>query len=111
MLSKLLIYSENEDMQSRVCILISDVASANEKFRAIFVEQGCLEKLLSLLDSDAEDLLVNAVNSIEILCKNNIKNQNYCCENGVLESFTSLLELNSGSYLNNQQHPNPIFLK
>ena len=92
----MLIYSENEDMQSRVCILLSDVASAEEKFRAIFVEQGCLDKLLSLLDSDAEDLLVNAVNSIEILCKNNIKNQNYCCENGILESFTALLELNSG---------------
>ena len=83
-------------MQSRVSILLSDVASADEKFRATFVEQGCLDKLLSLLDSDAEDLLVNTVNSIEILCRSNVNNQNYCCENGVLESFTSLLELNSG---------------
>ena len=95
-LSKLLIYSDNEDMQSRVCILLSDVASAEEKYRGIFVEQGCLDKLLSLLDSDAEDLLVNAVNSIEILCKNNLKNQNYCCEQGIMENFSSLLELNSG---------------
>lgn len=36
------------------------------------------------------------MNAIEILCKNNIKNQDYCCDKGVLASLINLLQFNSG---------------
>jgi hypothetical protein len=98
-LIKLLEFSNNEDMQSRVAILLADVATVDEKNKISFVEQGCLNKLLLLLDSEVEDLLINTVNAIEVLCKDNVKYQNYCCEHGVMEGFINLLELNSGKYI------------
>ena len=95
-LLKILEFSMNKDMQSRCSVLVADVVSIDEKIKILMAEKGCLDTLMKLLDSDTEDLLVNAVNAIEILCRNNVKNQNYCCEKNVLESFIVLLELNSG---------------
>lgn len=97
-LMKILRYSQNEDMESRVAILISDIVSADENYKVLFEERGCLDFLMKLLDRDTEDLLVNTVNALEIMCKNNIKNQDYCCEKGVLASLINLLYLNSGKY-------------
>lgn len=102
-LIKLLEYSNSEDMQSRVAILLADVATVDEKNKMSFVEQGCLNKLLTLLGSEVEDLLINTVNAIEILCKDNVKYQNHCCEHGVIEGFINLLELNSGKYIHKKK--------
>ncbi len=99
-LIQLLRTSNNEDVQSRCAILIADIASISESNRTDFANQGCLDNLLSLLDSDVEDLLVNCVNAIEILCKNNKKNQDHCCEKNVLLNCIALLQLNSGKSSN-----------
>ena len=95
-LIKIMETSPNEDIQSRVAILLGDMASLDESTKVSFAEKNCLDKLMHLLDSDLEDLLVNSVNAIEIICKNNAKNQSYCCENGIFEKFIMLMQLNSG---------------
>jgi hypothetical protein len=86
----------NDDIRSRACILLADLACVDENRKPTLANQGALDILMSLLDSDMEHLLVNAVNSIEIMCTNCVKNQNYCCEHDILLDFISLLELNSG---------------
>lgn len=95
-LIKILEMTTNEDAQSRTCILIGDVATADESLKVSFAKQDCLVRLLNLLNTDYEDLLVNTVNTIEIMCRNNLDNKNYCCENNIFECFKSLLKLNSG---------------
>lgn len=94
-LLKILDHSLNDDLDSRVAILIADVASVDDSYKVMFAQNGCLDKLLRLLDSEFEDLLVNAVNAIEIMCKNNLDNQNYCTDNGIFENFIGILDLNS----------------
>lgn len=95
-LMKIIRYSQNEDMESRVTILISDIVIAEEYLKIAFEERGCLNYLMKLLERETEDLLVNTVNALEIMCKNNLKNQDYCCEKGVLASLINLLYFNSG---------------
>jgi hypothetical protein len=99
---KILRFAQNEDVESRIAILISDIVNANEAFKSQLADRGCLDLLMKLLDRDTEDLLVNVVNALETLCKNNLSNQNYCCDKGVLASLINLLSLNSGKFkLNN----------
>ncbi len=98
-LMTLLDHCNNKDIISRVAILIADVGNGNDANKTLFADGGCLAKLISLLSSDVEDLLVNCVNAIEIICINNAPNQNFCCNNGIIETFISLLNLNSGNFL------------
>lgn len=93
---KILSNSTNEDIQSRVSILIADISSIDDQNKTKFAQQGCIGKLLELLDRNVEDLLVNTVNAIEIVCLDNVDNQNFCANNGVFLSFIDLLDLNSG---------------
>lgn len=96
MLTKIICLSPNEDIQSRVSILIADVASIHHRNKSILAAHGCLSRLLELLNKNSEDLLINSVNAIEILCINEEANQNFCANNGVFQSFMDLLQLDSG---------------
>ena len=96
-LIKILMHTNNEDMKSRVAILIADIASYEVANKDVLADNGCLTKLIDLLESESEDVLVNAVNALEILCKDNVKNQDHCCKHGVLENLVDLLALNSGN--------------
>ncbi len=89
-------YSKNEDMESRAAILIGDLTSFDIAFKDVLSDKGCLDFLIGLLQNDSEDVLVNAVNAIEIMCKDNVRNQNYCCEHGIFGYLLELLTLNSG---------------
>lgn len=95
-LIKILELSTNEDLHSRSAILIADVVSVDENNKTSFAQQGCLDRLMMLLDGQYEDLLVNAINALEILCNNNQHNQEYCVEKGIFQKFLSILEVNSG---------------
>lgn len=88
--------TRNEDIQSGVSILIADISSIEEHNKVKLAQSGCLDKLLELLDSSAEDLLVNTVNAVEVICLNNVDNQNYFSEHGIFLKFIDLFELESG---------------
>ena len=96
-LIKILELSTNEDLHSRSAILIADVVSVDDNNKTSFAKQGCLDRLMALLDGHYEDLLVNAINALEILCKDNQQNQEYCAEKGIFRKFLSIMELNSGT--------------
>jgi ankyrin repeat protein len=95
-LTKLIEPSSIDDVQSRAAILISDVASVKQEIRDSFAEKGCIEKLAKLLESDIEDVLVNTINAIEAICRDNEKNQNRFAEINILVCLVDLLTLNSG---------------
>ncbi len=94
---KILEHSKNEDMESRVAILIGDVTSFDAANKDVLGDKGCLDYLIALLENDSEDVLVNTVNAIEIMCTDNVTNQDYCCQHGILTYLMELLTLNSGS--------------
>lgn len=95
-LTKIICLSSNEDIQSRVSILIADVASIDHRNNSILATHGCLIRLLKLLKKSSEDLLINTINAIEVLCLDNVENQNFCANNGIFLSFMELLKLDSG---------------
>jgi hypothetical protein len=97
-LIKILQYSSNEDILSRVSILLGDIFSVEDSLKPALDEEQCLSELISLLGSDLEDLLVNSVNAIEIICRKNYKTQRFCCRKGIYEIFMNLLNYNSGTF-------------
>lgn len=88
-------HSANADMQSRVAILLGDLASLDDATRVSLAERGALPHLIALTDSEQEDLLVNAVNALEIMCRENAANQRTCAEARLLERFVALVRLDS----------------
>lgn len=93
---RILEHSDSEDMKSRTAILIADIASYDITFQDSLADKGCLVKLLHMIDVyDSEDVLVNSVNALEVMCKEHLNNQDFCCKNGALENLVQLLALNS----------------
>jgi hypothetical protein len=95
-LSKLIEPTWNGDIQSRATILIADISAVSLSIKTTFEEKGCCEKLARLLQSEAEDLLVNTINAIESLSQNNETNKNKFARMNILVSLCELLMLKSG---------------
>jgi hypothetical protein len=95
-LSKLIEPIWNGDIQSRATILITDISAVSSTIKTSFEEKGCCEKLARLLQSDAEDLLVNTINAIESLSQNNETNKNKFAQMNILITLSELLVLQSG---------------
>ena len=47
--------------------------------------QGVIPPLVELLESELEDILVNAVNAVRVLCEGNAENQTEFARNGSLK--------------------------
>ena len=60
---------------------------------------GGVEPLVNLLDSELEDVLVNAVNAIRVLCSGNHANQTAAASSGALEPLVEFLTVASGERL------------
>lgn len=58
-----------------------------------------IEPLVSLFKSQLEDVLVNVVNAVRILCLGNHDNQDVVAKYGGLEHLVEFLELPSGKVL------------
>ena len=95
-LSKLIEPIWNGDVQSRATILIADISAVSLSIKTAFEEKGCCEKLARLLQSDAEDLLVNTINAIEALSQNNETNKDKFAQMNTLITLCELLVLKSG---------------
>ncbi|CAM4742108.1 unnamed protein product [Rotaria magnacalcarata] len=84
----------NDEIRSKTAILIADICfipSNQERFLASEAIVG----LSRMLDSPIEDVLVNACNAIDLLCRKNQFMQNELAKHGIIEKLTELLALDS----------------
>ena len=56
---------------------------------------GAIPSLVNLLDSEVEDVLVNAVNAIRVMCINNAANQSAVTQHGGIEPLVEFLSVSS----------------
>ena len=90
-----LLASPVDDVQSRAAIVLSDLACVDDN-QSIIATQGGISPLVNLLDSELEDVLVNAVNAIRVMCLGNPENQTAVAKNGGIEPLVEFLTVNSG---------------
>ena len=82
-------------IQARAAIVLSDLGCTDDNQNAL-VAQGALSALVSALESELEDVLVNAVNAIRVLCMNHRGNQLEVARCGAVEPLVEFLSINSG---------------
>ena len=90
----MLLGSPVDDIQSRSAIILSDLACVEGNQDSIAEENG-IAPLVNLLDSELEDVLVNAVNAIRVLCENNYRNKTSVSECHGLEALVEFLTVDS----------------
>ena len=59
----------------------------------VLAAQGVIPPLVELLESELEDVLVNAVNAVRVLCEGNAENQTEISRNGNFELFVMRIYL------------------
>lgn len=84
-----------DDIQSRAAIILSDLACVEGNQDQIAAENGIIP-LVNLMESELEDVLVNAVNAIRVLCENNFANKTAVAEARGLEPLVEFLTVDSG---------------
>ncbi|GAB1601052.1 hypothetical protein Ahia01_000383400 [Argonauta hians] len=92
-----LLTSSVPEVQARVSILISDLASSIELNQKIFAEQGAIRALIQLLHSDNEQVLINTMNALRVLCLANSDNQSEVARWNGIPALTHILNTHSDS--------------
>ena len=65
----------------------------------MIAENNGIEPLVALMDSELEDVLVNAVNAIRVLCENNHGNKTLVAQAQGIEPLVEFLTVDSGTML------------
>lgn len=81
-------------IHSRVAVILGDLACIDLN-QAKIAEEGGIEPLVSLLDSELEHVLVNCVNALRVLCDGNHDNQTAIAKSGAVDILTELLSAKS----------------
>ena len=90
-----LLQSPIDDIQSRVAIVLADLAVYGNNQSSIASEDG-ISSLVQLLDSDVENVLVNTVNAIKVLSFKNPANQTLIGQLGAIKYLVEFLGIQSG---------------
>ncbi|XP_075686042.1 ankyrin and armadillo repeat-containing protein isoform X2 [Rhinoderma darwinii] len=70
-----LLHSKHPELQSRCSVILCDIAQVDGN-QTLIAQMDGLWPLVNLLNGDFEDLLINAMNCIKVLCIQNPSNQN-----------------------------------
>ncbi|XP_061167170.1 ankyrin and armadillo repeat-containing protein-like [Saccostrea echinata] len=89
-----LLNSPDDNIQSRVAIILSDIASIQGN-QSLIAEEGGIPPLINLMDSELEEVLINTVNAVRVLCAGNPVNQDAVAENGGIAFLREFLTLDS----------------
>ncbi|CAF1602062.1 unnamed protein product, partial [Didymodactylos carnosus] len=89
-----LLHWHNDEIRSKTTILIADVCFIQSN-QERFLKSDTINGIVRMLDSTLEDVLVNAVNAIDLLCRNNPDMQTELAHHGVVQQLTEVLTLNS----------------
>lgn len=90
-----LLNSPDDNIQSRVAIILSDIASVQGN-QSLIADEGGIPPLIHLMDSELEEVLINTVNAVRVLCAGNPPNQDAVAENGGIAFLREFLTLDSG---------------
>lgn len=90
-----LLNSPDDNIQSRVAIILSDIASIQGN-QSLIADEGGIPPLINLMDSELEEVLINTVNAVRVLCAGNPLNQDAVAENGGITFLREFLTLDSG---------------
>ncbi|XP_065929233.1 ankyrin and armadillo repeat-containing protein isoform X4 [Magallana gigas] len=89
-----LLNSPDDNIQSRVAIILSDIASVQGN-QSLIADEGGIPPLIHLMDSELEEVLINTVNAVRVLCAGNPPNQDAVAENGGIAFLREFLTLDS----------------
>ena len=89
-----MLQSRVDDIQSRAAIVLADLACVDDNQLAIAQQNG-IQPLVDLLDSELEDVLVNSVNAVRVLCDNSAANQTEVARSGAIAPLVEFLVVNS----------------
>ncbi|EDO43577.1 predicted protein [Nematostella vectensis] len=81
-------------IHSRSAVIIGDLGCVSNNQEKI-AEEGGIEALVGLLNSDVEHVLVNAVNALRVVADGSKSNQKAIAESGALDILISLLSTRS----------------
>ncbi|XP_031749764.1 ankyrin and armadillo repeat-containing protein isoform X2 [Xenopus tropicalis] len=89
-----LLHSRQPELQSRCSVLLSDIAQIDSN-QNVIAEMDGISPLVHLLYEKYEDVLVNAVNCIRVLCIKNTANQKAVRDLGAIPSLVEFLTAKS----------------
>ncbi|XP_069839631.1 ankyrin and armadillo repeat-containing protein isoform X2 [Dendropsophus ebraccatus] len=89
-----LLHSKNPELQSRCSVILCDIAQEDGN-PTLIAEMDGLRPLVYLLNGDFEDLLINAMNCIRVLCIQNPYNQNTIKDLGGIPLLVDFLSAKS----------------
>ncbi|XP_069589954.1 ankyrin and armadillo repeat-containing protein [Ranitomeya imitator] len=90
----ILLHSKHPELQSRCCVILCDIAQMDGN-PALIAEMDGLQPLVHLLNGDFEDVLINAMNCIRVLCIQNLSNQNSIKDLGGIPLLVDFLTVKS----------------
>nr|DBA20119.1 TPA: hypothetical protein GDO54_015849 [Pyxicephalus adspersus] len=90
-----LLHSKHPELQSRCSVILFDIAQVDGNQDNIAQMNG-ISPLVKLLHEDFEDILVNAINCIRVLCINNQNNQKAVKDLGGVPLLVDFLSAKSG---------------
>ncbi|XP_062434919.1 ankyrin and armadillo repeat-containing protein [Rhea pennata] len=83
------------ELQSRCAVILYDIAHL-DNYRNVIAELGGIPSLVNLLESKMDDLLVNVINCIRVLCIQNKSNQEEVKEHQGIPLLIQFLTSHSG---------------
>ncbi|RXM37286.1 Ankyrin and armadillo repeat-containing protein [Acipenser ruthenus] len=89
-----LLQTQCPELQSRCSVILADLAHINDN-QTLVAKLGLIPPLVKLLHSDIEDVLLNVVNCIRVMCINNPANQSTVTQEGGITSLVEFLMLRS----------------
>nr|XP_020849203.1 ankyrin and armadillo repeat-containing protein isoform X3 [Phascolarctos cinereus] len=96
-----LLLLDEPELQSRCAVILYDVAQLDDNKDLIAKHNG-MAALISLLKSDNENLLVNVMNCIRVLCIGHVENQRAVKEHKGITPLVSFLSSESGKQISVQ---------
>ncbi|XP_032879356.1 ankyrin and armadillo repeat-containing protein [Amblyraja radiata] len=85
-----LLYSNKPELQSRCSVILFDIAQVKNN-ASLIATLGAIPPLVQILNSVVEDVLVNAIKFIQMLCINNPINQTLVVKEGAIPLLVELL--------------------
>ncbi|XP_033640039.1 ankyrin and armadillo repeat-containing protein-like isoform X1 [Asterias rubens] len=89
-----LLSSKEHDIQSRAAIILADLGTVDEN-RSMISDEGGIPPLIQLMESQLEDVLVEVVNAVRVLCLGHHVNQTLVAQHGGVEPLVEFLQVKS----------------